>query len=221
MSRTSLNVRRLFLMAGTILCLHARGIDVLAAAPPPPPICETTCASSSACDTECYENLMEYENGNAITCLEFGVYDESGFCCGDDFCNNDLEDGDSCASDCSLGLTSSAPPSCGNNVCDVGESHRNCPGDCPRYNNCGDGICDGPGVGGESYNNCALDCTYSDFCIPGNEETWSCDSGFDCRSNRCTWDPLAQECTDSWDCGPGFRCVGKGTTTYGYCVQLF
>ena len=40
-----------------------------------PPICEEVCSTSTECSEVCYLNLMEYENGNDITCLEYGTYD--------------------------------------------------------------------------------------------------------------------------------------------------
>lgn len=61
-------------------------------------LCSDVCSSSS-CATECYENEMEFENGNSISCLDYGVYDTGQACCGDGNCNNG-EDTGSCYADC-------------------------------------------------------------------------------------------------------------------------
>ena len=138
-----------------------------------PPICEEVCSTSTECSEVCYLNLMEYENGNDITCLEYGTYDIET-CCGDGFCaNSGTEDGDACAQDCSLGLTPNNPPSCGNASCDDGESKRTCPADCSHSTSCGDGICDGPTFG-ENPNTCAVDCGYADFCGTGSSMCLIC-----------------------------------------------
>ncbi len=202
----------LLLMAAFI---YFNGIGVKAAGNPP--ICEEVCTEATDCTETCYINMMEFENGNDIDCLEYGVYNYD-YCCGDDTCGVE-EDGDQCPGDCSLGLTGDDPPTCGNSTCDVGESRRNCPSDCPLYDYCGDGICDGPGVGGsESAGNCPGDCLYSDFCNAG---PWSCDGWYSCRSNRCTYDPLAPTCDTSFNCNVDQKCIGKTNTTPGMCVTVF
>lgn len=63
-----------------------------------PDLCGDVC-SSSDCATECYENEMEFENGNSISCLDYGVYDPGQACCGDGQCNNG-EDTGTCYADC-------------------------------------------------------------------------------------------------------------------------
>jgi hypothetical protein len=42
---------------------------------------------------------MEFENGNSISCLDYGVFDSEQACCGDGQCNNG-EDTGSCYADC-------------------------------------------------------------------------------------------------------------------------
>jgi hypothetical protein len=65
-------------------------------------LCEEVCTESTACEETCYENMMEFENGNDLTCLEWGTYDESVACCGDGICNKDSDDNESalCYVDC-------------------------------------------------------------------------------------------------------------------------
>ena len=65
-------------------------------------LCEEVCTESTACEETCYENMMEFENGNDITCLEWGTYDESVACCGDGACTKDPDDNESayCFDDC-------------------------------------------------------------------------------------------------------------------------
>ncbi len=52
------------------------------------------------------------------------------------------------------------PSVCGNGICELGESYKNCPvesgGDCPPPELCGDGQCDT--VSGENHDNCPEDC---------------------------------------------------------------
>lgn len=98
----------LFLVAvGLFLQMH--GIGVLARTSI---LCEEVCTESSACDEMCYENMMEYENGNDISCLDYGVYDDDEICCGDRVCDVDPEAdsgmGGFCPADCGPG-----PVGCG------------------------------------------------------------------------------------------------------------
>ena len=72
------------------------GVSLLAT----PPICEEVCTESTACEETCYENMMEFENGNDITCLDFGVYDEEAACCGDFLCDVSAGETAYCANDC-------------------------------------------------------------------------------------------------------------------------
>ena len=89
-------VRLLLTVAAALFCFRFNFVSI-AAAPPPPPICSEMC-STSGCDETCYLNLMEFENGNDITCLEYGSWD-GGVCCGDGICDGGAEFG-SCTGDC-------------------------------------------------------------------------------------------------------------------------
>lgn len=94
-------------------------------------LCENVCSSSTACEETCYENMMEHENGNDITCLEWGVYDESEPCCGDFVCEAPEEvpgEAGYCGADCGPGpgggscgeCSPSAQTGCGSNqVCNL------------------------------------------------------------------------------------------------------
>jgi len=73
------NVRHLLFLILAVVVLHVDSAPLSAKAP----ICDETCNSSSDCTQECYINMIEFENGNSITCLDYGVYDYSSFCCGD------------------------------------------------------------------------------------------------------------------------------------------
>lgn len=81
-------------------------------------LCENVCSSSTACEETCYENMMEHENGNDITCLEWGDYDEEQPCCGDGVCEvpeDNLGEWGYCGGDCGPGPgtpTCSTGPTC-------------------------------------------------------------------------------------------------------------
>ena len=65
-----------------------------------PDDCAEICPSSD-CNTQCYENAMEFENGNMISCRTYGVYDTSQMCCGDSVCDGATgETPETCYSDC-------------------------------------------------------------------------------------------------------------------------
>jgi hypothetical protein len=80
--------------------LHATDL----AASPPPPICDEVCDSETTCTDECYIDLMEYENGDSISCYEYGVYALP--CCGDRLCDiGSGEDMGVCDEDCGPSCT--------------------------------------------------------------------------------------------------------------------
>lgn len=65
-----------------------------------PDDCADICPSSD-CNTQCYENEMEFQNGNAISCRDYGVYDTSQMCCGDSVCSAETgETLETCYGDC-------------------------------------------------------------------------------------------------------------------------
>jgi len=67
------------------------------------------------------------------------------------------------------------PPVCGNGICEIGESHDNCPiesgGDCPPTELCGNGICNA--AEGENNTNCPEDCP-------------AIETHFECQNQACT-----------------------------------
>lgn len=214
---TSKTVQRAVVVGAAAIFMYFGGSSKVLA---DPPICEEVCTSSTDCTDECYVDMMEFENGHSISCLEYGTFD-ADTCCGDGFCATDYEDAGSCAADCDLNVP--ATPTCGDSSCDTGESHRNCPTDCPRFNSCGDGICDGPDtIGpGETANNCPEDCLYADFCELTSPTGWQCDGYYTCRGGRCTYDPGVSTCWSDGSCAVGQKCIATTKVTPGVCVSAF
>lgn len=89
------NVRNLLFLLVAFVAIEQRPLGASM-----PTICEEYCSSSTACEDQCYLNMMEFENGNDITCLEYGVYDTSAPCCGDSICSFGQGEASYCASDC-------------------------------------------------------------------------------------------------------------------------
>jgi hypothetical protein len=142
-----------------IVCSIASGTEVHILANPP--ICDEYCTQSTACEDRCYVNMMEYENGNSISCYQYGVYDTSVACCGNGVCEQG--DGDhemnSCASDCPQTYT------CGD--CDI--NAQDCGGElvCIQGGCCVTG-CDGEDCG-EKDRSCeggASACASDNDCCP-------------------------------------------------------
>jgi hypothetical protein len=63
-------------------------------------LCPDVCSDSTLCATSCYATEIDFENGNPTTCLGYGLYDESQYCCGDGFCLNNSDEPAFCPSDC-------------------------------------------------------------------------------------------------------------------------
>lgn len=117
-------------------------------------------------------------------------------------CNNWMID----SRELGIGLPPPPPGFCGNGVCDAGETHDNCAGDCPVSNNpfCGNGVCDA----GETSDSCATDCPPSNNPVCGNgfceagESTDGCPvdcGGPVCGDNVCEDGEDQHSC--SADCG--------------------
>ena len=65
-----------------------------------PDDCAEICPSSD-CNTQCYENEMEFINGNMVSCRDYGVYDTDQMCCGDSVCDGETgETLETCSADC-------------------------------------------------------------------------------------------------------------------------
>jgi len=135
------------------------------------PICEEICAEAT-CDSECYENMMEFENGNNLTCLGWGTWDTDSVCCGDGVCDTspDCEIG-SCLADCpepTTGPCNECNPTtqtgcaagevCAHNACCVEEGNR--PPSPPLPPGCFAVICATDG-----------DCCSGDYCL--KDPGWS------------------------------------------------
>lgn len=130
-----------------------------------PPICEEVCSSSTVCEELCYENMMEFENGNDITCRQFGVYDTSISCCGDTVCDTAYEMDPLCAADCgpdNQGCQECNPVT--QSGCDTGEvcTARSC---CKAFGN----VRTGPPVCTDLYCDEDSDCCPGNYCynVPG------------------------------------------------------
>jgi hypothetical protein len=184
------------------------------AAAPPPPICSEVCDSSTHCEETCYENMMEFENGNDITCLDYGSCDPGAQpeVCGNYFCG-DGETYSNCPADCDLNIGSG--PTCDNSTCETGEDSKNCNEDCVDQDECGDHVCDL----GESAANCPGDCYQAGFCGTHDECQGEYGSGYICARQRCVYEPGAQWCDpqlQALDCpSPAMKCVNN------VCVEVF
>jgi|CXWK01.1.fsa_nt_gi hypothetical protein len=97
MRRKSLGGRYLAFLAIVYFGAEVGGVSLAASTPP---ICEEVCSESTACEESCYENMMEFENGNDITCLDYGVYDTEATCCGDSVCEATRGEMGYCNFDC-------------------------------------------------------------------------------------------------------------------------
>jgi len=97
MRSIAVRVRTVFLLVAIAMIIYGPPATLRAL---PVDICDEVC-SSSQCGSSCYENMTEFENGNAISCLAYGVYDTNQFCCGDGQCREDLDENTtSCEADC-------------------------------------------------------------------------------------------------------------------------
>lgn len=162
------------------------------------------------CATECSwwslgEDVCWWSN-EETTCGVYGVYGG----CGDNVCVQYQDESCiSCAEDCSV-----CPPptiTCGNFICELGETFRSCPTDCsePTGGTCGDGECD-PDEDGD---NCPEDCT---LLFQWCDSEHPCATGWECIDNICVWDTdpqyqccggAAQQCLHGpQDCPPGTSC---------------
>jgi Subtilase family len=114
-------------------------------------------------DTDCTDPRC---SANGFQCDSNGVSNSESYCCGDGVCSASGEDISTCAVDCDT---------CGNAVCDAGESQCSCPADCGAAPGSETGTCD-----------------------DGNDN--DCDGLVDCDDPDCSEDPA---CAVSASCGDG------------------
>ena len=186
------------------------GIDesVIAFAMGRVPICEEVCTENAECGTLCYENMMEFGNGNDINCYEYGTYDWDLFCCYDGLCRILAEENcSSCPADCGACLTSS--PVCGLNGCEQGENCQNCQQDC---GSCGTvGECDYDDRCEEGEDAYCQDCQFTGFC-EDDEDCPDFQGGaykYTCVRDRCVLTDLpwvSNTCNSEDDCEDGWTC---------------
>jgi hypothetical protein len=173
-----------------------------------PPICEEVCTTSTPCEDVCYLNMMEFENGNDITCLEYGVYDEATACCGDYVCDLEQEEScGNCTADCG---PCQNPPLCGWNGCEVGENCMNCPYDCGT---CGEAeTCDNDGKCEDGEPNDCVDCMATGFCTQNSDcpDFQGGEYVYFCVLDRCVLQDLpsvTNTCEREEHCPNGWKCV--------------
>jgi hypothetical protein len=167
------------------------------------------CNTSAACDTPCLADLFE------TTCGEYQGGIAEGYCageCGDGYCNTSTESRYSCPDDCG----GEAPETtCGDSVCEDGESWMSCPADCPTpppsLDICGNNKCETT----EDPVSCPEDCDAPEISC----STWPCPNGYDCVDGQCVYEnatfplcgiPPNEICGVGENCKPingAFRCV--------------
>ena len=155
-------------------------------------------------DTDCPGSAVCASDGQCVECVS------SRDCGASEQCRANLCVPDGCTSDaqcpvgfeCAAGECTLPGSTCGDFVCDAGESCSTCPADCEPCSTCGDGAC----TGAESCSSCALDCgeCQSRTCADLPARTFS-------GTNACLPVPqLAQSVVNSlitvWGTQPSFFC---------------
>lgn len=170
-------------------------------------LCENVCGETTACDESCYENMMEHENGNDITCLEWGDWDYSQTCCGDYVCNLSADEScANCVNDCGLCLV---PPTCEEDGCQQGENCMNCPADCGP---CGTSeTCNNDGKCQTGEDLTCEDCQFTGFCVTQNDCPDHQGNGYHytCVDDRCILSDLplvTNNCSTDANCPIGWKC---------------
>ncbi len=197
-------IQSLLFLIVAFVAIEGSGRGLLAARPPH--ICEEYCTTSTSCEEACYVDLMEYENGNAITCLEYGVYDEDAECCGDGICDLTVNEScGSCEDDCGACISA---PACGQNGCEQGENCENCPDDCGSCNyssSCNDnGKCDR----GEPKD--CTDCMATGYCAQDSDCPDFDGYTYLCVTDQCVLQDLPSvttTCNLPTDCDSGWKCI--------------
>jgi hypothetical protein len=106
------SVRRgIMVLALTMAFFYQHGVS-LRAHPGPWPQCSSVCGAAD-CTDGCYVDGIAFENGDRITCLDYGTWDTSESCCGDGYC--DMSSGannecGNCSADCGSGCGGTTSP---------------------------------------------------------------------------------------------------------------
>lgn len=199
-------IRNLLFLVAVGLFLQANGFMTSARAVSI--LCEEVCTESTPCNDPCYENMMEFENGNAIDCFTYDVYDHDAYCCGDNTCVLDNEENCwSCPYDC--GACLSPGPDCGANGCEVGENCQNCPSDCGTCGASSSCDYDSKCEDGEDEN--CQDCQFTGFCEDNEDcpDFQGSEFRYVCMDDRCILEDLplvTNTCSTDSQCPTGWKC---------------
>ena len=97
------------------------------------------------------------------------------------------------------------PSTCGNLICDAGETYASCPTDC----HCGNNICGA----GETYTNCPADCKCGNGVCNTGETYASCPADCHCGNNICGTGETYTNCPTDCKCGNGVCNTGETSTS--------
>jgi hypothetical protein len=87
------------------LYTFGRGTHVSASSTGMWPECDNVCGDSTQCNTTCFDNPIEFENGNATNCYLDGYgYDTAQYCCGDGLCDRANGELTLCPDDCNVNI---------------------------------------------------------------------------------------------------------------------
>jgi hypothetical protein len=201
-------------------------------AAPFPDDCAQVCGSTTSCNEQCFPDELAWINGNWISCLTWGDYEEP--CCGDFECSGG-ETASSCFGDCHCGddvcnagetiYTCPADcdgeggpggggPDCGNNTCNGTESCSNCPEDCWEECTCGDSVCNPPAEGGgPNDDQCPFSRYMAGTCEYCPQDCGACEFS-DCDPQVCDNDGRCTACSIDIEC-EGARWCNNGACTLG------
>jgi hypothetical protein len=146
--------------------------------------CDNVCGDSTQCNTSCFDNPIQFENGNPTTCLLDGYpYDTTQACCGDGLCDRSNDEQNVCPADCTVNICVSSGCS-PESLCGDSEA---CDADGCCFNQCSGSSC------GADSRSCGLtgsSCESDNDCCAGTE---ACEGngvfiGFDYDSDTDSWD---------------------------------
>ncbi|MBI2446025.1 class III signal peptide-containing protein [Candidatus Micrarchaeota archaeon] len=143
------------------------------------------------CGTPCGNGICE-KGESYTTCAADCGYCGDGTCSVKQANNQNLENAQSCPKDCAFSKMTAAP-SCGNKICQRGETAANCPADCAKPT-CGNGQCSTQ----ESASGCPADC--ANTCGDGQcdvhdlNEGCALDCGIVCGNAKCSGAETTKTC---------------------------